>query len=78
MGLDSGKVQIWDIEAQKVNVTLEQHEGRVGALAWTSNLLGTASKDRSIIINDMRCKKFLSRLQGHKQEVCGLKWSPDE
>jgi cell division cycle 20-like protein 1, cofactor of APC complex len=37
-----------------------------------------ATSDRSILIHDVRASSpFTSRLDGHKQEVCGLKWSPD-
>lgn len=52
---------------------------RVGALAWTSSLLSSGSKDRTILNRDLRDKSdFVSKLSGHKQEICGLKWSLDE
>lgn len=37
------------------------------------------SKDHSILIRDLRVNQdYVSTYLGHKQEVCGLKWSFDE
>ena len=55
------------------------HEGRVGALAWNSSILSSGSKDRTIQNHDLRAKEdAISCFTGHKQEVCGLKWSHDD
>ena len=41
-------------------------------------MLSTGSRDRSILHRDMRCPDpFIKKLSGHRQEVCGLKWSID-
>lgn len=58
---------------------LNGHSARVGALAWNSDILSSGSRDRLIMQRDTRtppqtCER---RLEGHRQEVCGLKWSPD-
>ena len=58
---------------------LNGHSARVGALAWNGDILSSGSRDRLIMQRDTRtppqtCEK---RLEGHRQEVCGLKWSPD-
>lgn len=50
----------------------------MGALAWNSDILSSGSRDRLIMQRDTRtppqtCDR---RLEGHRQEVCGLKWSP--
>lgn len=59
--------------------SLPGHESRVGTIAWNSNFLSTGSRDKSILHRDMRTKNnFEAKLVGHKQEVCGLKWSFDE
>jgi len=51
----------------------------VGALAWSSNVLSSGSKDKSILQRDLREKDdYFGSLLNHKQEVCGLKWSFDE
>jgi cell division cycle 20-like protein 1 (cofactor of APC complex) len=79
VGTDTGLVQVWDVAAEKLVRVYHGHEGRVGALAWTNSLLSSGSKDRIILNRDLRDKTdFVSRLAGHKQEVCGLKWSLDE
>ena len=55
------------------------HHGRVCAVAWCHKMLSTGSKDRSILHRDIRShNNFVQKSSGHKQEVCGLKWSFDE
>jgi cell division cycle 20-like protein 1, cofactor of APC complex len=57
---------------------MEGHHARVGTMAWNSHILSSGSRDRVILNRDVRAKDaFMSKLAGHKQEVCGLKWSPD-
>uniref|UniRef100_A0AAQ4R7K0 Fizzy/cell division cycle 20 related 1b n=1 Tax=Gasterosteus aculeatus aculeatus TaxID=481459 RepID=A0AAQ4R7K0_GASAC len=49
-----------------------------GALAWNGEQLSSGSRDRVILQRDVRTSPSAERrLQGHRQEVCGLKWSPD-
>lgn len=79
VGTDSGLVQVWDVTKQKLVRVFQGHQGRVGALAWSSTMLSSGSKDKSILNRDLRCKDdFISSYTGHKQEVCGLKWSFDD
>lgn len=79
VGTNSGDVQIWDVVKMKKVRTMTGHTNRVGAMSWNSTLLSTGSRDKSILHRDLRSNTpFLTRLQGHKQEVCGLKWSFDE
>lgn len=79
VGTDSGVVQVWDLQAQKMVRKFEGHTGRVGALSWSTNILSSGSKDRSIHNHDLRCRQdSVTQLFGHKQEVCGLKWSHDD
>lgn len=55
------------------------HTGRVGALAWNGHTLSSGSRDRKILQRDTRATEaYQSALLSHKQEVCGLEWSPDE
>lgn len=47
-------------------------------MSWNSNLLSTGSRDKTILQRDIRTNApFVSKLVGHKQEICGLKWSFD-
>ncbi|XP_061420305.1 fizzy-related protein homolog [Lethenteron reissneri] len=79
VGTHKGLVQIWDAAAGKKINTLEGHTARVGALAWNADQLSSGSRDRMIVQRDVRAPPVTTerRLQGHRQEVCGLKWSPD-
>jgi cell division cycle 20-like protein 1 (cofactor of APC complex) len=79
IGAYSGNVQIWDIKKTKPIRIVRAHESRVGSIAWNSKILSTGSRDKSIALTDLRDKKdSFAQLLGHKQEVCGLRWSPDE
>lgn len=79
IGTNRGIVQIWDaVKCQRVR-SMVGHTGRVGALAWNSHLLSSGSRDRKILQRDTRAPEaFQDALLSHKQEVCGLEWSPDE
>uniref|UniRef100_A0A3B5BD96 Fizzy-related protein homolog n=1 Tax=Stegastes partitus TaxID=144197 RepID=A0A3B5BD96_9TELE len=79
VGTHEGYVQIWDAGAGKKLFALEGHTARVGALAWNADQLSSGSRDRMILQRDIRTPPLQSerRLQGHRQEVCGLKWSTD-
>ncbi|KAI4327033.1 hypothetical protein L6164_019537 [Bauhinia variegata] len=78
VGTSNGKVQIWDASRCKKMRTMEGHCLRVGALAWSSSLLSSGGRDKNIYQRDIRAQEdFVSKLSGHKSEVCGLKWSYD-
>ncbi len=79
IGTNSGVVQVWDINKQKLLRVLKGHEGRVGSIAWCNSVLSSGSKDKTILQRDLREKAdSFGCLQSHRQEVCGLKWSFDE
>ncbi|XP_004209422.2 fizzy-related protein homolog isoform X1 [Hydra vulgaris] len=79
VGTHKGYIQIWDIAVSKRIQVLQGHTTRVGSLAWNSDILCSGSRDRNIIQRDVRCPTTSEkRLIGHRQEVCGLKWSPDK
>jgi len=79
VGTHRGLVQVWDVMANKRVNVLEGHTARVGALAWNGDNLSSGSRDRLILQRDVRTPPLASerKLVGHRQEVCGLKWSPD-
>ncbi|CAG0919457.1 unnamed protein product [Notodromas monacha] len=80
VGTHHGLVQIWDVQANKRINTIHGHTARVGALAWNGDSqICSGSRDRFIQQKDIRTPPVVPerRLQGHRQEVCGLKWSPD-
>jgi len=71
--------QIWDVATIRKLTTLVGHHARVGALAWNADMLASGSRDRMILLRDTRPPAVTpdKKLVGHRQEVCGLKWSPD-
>ncbi|XP_026467118.1 fizzy-related protein homolog [Ctenocephalides felis] len=79
VGTHHGYVTVWDVAANKQVNKLHGHSARVGALAWNGDLLSSGSRDRLILQRDTRTPSVVPerRLAGHRQEVCGLKWSPD-
>ncbi|EXB65255.1 Protein FIZZY-RELATED 3 [Morus notabilis] len=79
IGTNLGQVQVWDGTQCKKVRTMGGHQTRTGVLAWNSRTLASGSRDRNILQHDLRVSNdFISKLLGHKSEVCGLKWSPDD
>ncbi|PSN47858.1 Fizzy-related protein [Blattella germanica] len=79
VGTHHGYVQVWDVAVNKQVNKMQGHSARVGALAWNGDVLSSGSRDRLILQRDVRTPGLVAerRLVGHRQEVCGLKWSPD-
>lgn len=79
VGTNKGDLQIWDPMTCRKLRTMTGHQSRIGSVAWNGHLIATGSRDHSILIRDVRVPEHYSDvLQGHRQEVCGLKWSLDE
>lgn len=79
VGNTSGQIQIYDINKSKLLKTIDAHSSRVGSLAWDGYLLGSGSRDRSVMVRDLRNpNSVVHSFIGHKQEICGLRWSFDE
>ena len=77
MGTNSGTTRIYDAESQSFDREMTGHTARVGTLAWNDYVLSTGSRDRAILHRDVReAAHSFRRLTGHRQEVCGIKWSP--
>jgi len=55
------------------------HKERVGTIAWGNPILASGSRDKNIIFRDLRMPKItqISKRVAHKQEICGLEWSPN-
>jgi len=79
VGTNKGEVQIWDSSQCRKLRTMSGHLGRVGTMAWNGYVLSTGSRDHHILHRDVQQPApYMSKLHGHRQEVCGLKWSFDE
>ncbi|KAL6342730.1 hypothetical protein AAG906_016564 [Vitis piasezkii] len=77
IGLKQFDVQLWDSTANRLLRTLRGgHQSRVGSLDWKNHILTTGGMDGQIINNDVRVHSHIvATFRGHRQEVCGLKWS---
>lgn len=78
VGTNGGECVVWDAAAGREVRSLKSHRNRVGTLCWNGSILTSGSRDRFIYHHDLRSPKpYVAKLAGHKQEVCGLQWSPD-
>eukprot|EP01120_Amphizonella_sp_Union-15-10_P015553 TRINITY_DN8032_c0_g1_i3.p1 TRINITY_DN8032_c0_g1~~TRINITY_DN8032_c0_g1_i3.p1 ORF type:complete len:473 (+),score=91.49 TRINITY_DN8032_c0_g1_i3:54-1421(+) len=78
LGTNYQETQLWDISRKRIVRSFRGHTGRVSSLAWNGHILSTGSRDSLIMNNDLRIpNSLISVLEGHTQEVCGLKWSVD-
>jgi len=80
VGTSKGDVQLWDIDANRRLRTMSGHSERIGALAWNRHLLSSGSRSGAVFTHDVRIAQHLIHqpATAHTQEVCGLKWSPDQ
>ncbi|KAJ0984011.1 hypothetical protein J5N97_002367 [Dioscorea zingiberensis] len=79
IGTIFGDVQIWDSTRCKKIRTMGGHQTRTGVLAWSSRILSSGGRDKNILQHDIRVSSdFVSKLIGHRSEICGLKWSHDD
>lgn len=77
-GLDSGEVQIWDVEDGTKLRSMHGHQQRVGVMGWNKHLLSTGDRSGLIINHDVRIADHnVAELSGHSHEVCGLEWRSD-
>ena len=52
--------------------TLPGHKQRVGCMAWNHHTLATGSRDRGILLRDVRVQEpYVQKLAGHRSEVGG-------
>lgn len=69
IGNSLGDVEIWDINKSKRVVSLYGHSARVTSIAWSSSILASGSRDKSILYRDIRqdSKKIVNRILHHTQ-----------
>ena len=50
---------------------LQGHRARVGTMSWSSHILSSGSRDRSILQRDVRAREdYVHKFTGHRSEVC--------
>lgn len=68
VGTNNGEVHLWDVTKLKKIRVMHGHSNRVGSLSWSSSVLSTGSRDKTILHRDPRSPHtFISKLIGHKQ-----------
>lgn len=68
VGTHSGEVQLWDCVKQSIIHTYEGHTARVGSLAWNNlNIVASGSRDKNILVRDLRTNETINKMVGHKQ-----------
>ena len=81
-GTNRGNISIWDEVTLKEKVNFLNFNERIGVIApfnLNPNLFSCGSSDMNIKTFDIRTpEKEINCFKGHKQEVCGLKWSLDD
>ncbi|ODM89259.1 Fizzy-related protein [Orchesella cincta] len=77
IGSHEGCIRIYDTENKKCIFEEQLHDQRVPVLDWSGNNIFSGSKDRCVKVMDVRAPECgaVHSYSGHKQEVCGLKWS---
>ena len=75
----TGKLALTDVSTKKVVTSAKVHNARIGSLHWQNNLLVSGSRDSCVNLFDPRksLKSPIHSFKGHRQEICGLKLSPD-
>ncbi|KAJ7632339.1 quinon protein alcohol dehydrogenase-like superfamily [Roridomyces roridus] len=80
VGTISGRLHVYDANRLTLQRTYQQaHTQRIGAIAWNGHVVSSGSRDRMVHHRDVResTSRPFKRCSGHRQEVCGLKWSGD-
>ncbi|KAG6828675.1 hypothetical protein H0H92_007090 [Tricholoma furcatifolium] len=78
IGLGTGDVELWDVEAGQKLRTMSGHQSQVATLSWHQHILTSGCGDGSIWHHDVRVPRHkVMELLGHSGEVCGLKWRSD-
>jgi cell division cycle 20-like protein 1 (cofactor of APC complex) len=81
-GTKSGIIEIYDETTLKPIKTIKSFDDRIGVISpynTSPNIFSCGSQDMTIRTFDIREKDYPIRIyKGHKQEVCGLKWSTDD
>ena len=70
--IDSGKILIWDAAQCKLVREMAGHDNRVGTMAWNSTLLASGSRDRNILLQDIRVRGHSSSGSGTRCVCVGV------
>jgi WD40 repeat protein len=86
LGCDDATVQLWDMTTRKLKTTLEGHNDRVWAVAFSPDgkLLASctgsyadSTKSGVVYLWDVAAGKLIASMEGHSDVAWGLAFSPD-
>ncbi|KAJ4478495.1 WD40 repeat-like protein [Lentinula aciculospora] len=85
LGTYDGHLEVYDASTRQLvrryqNAHNDQNGNNcIGSISWTSNVFSSGSGDRSVKHWDYRdsSAKPFKQSNGHKREVCGVKWNTD-
>ncbi|VDN05660.1 unnamed protein product [Thelazia callipaeda] len=79
IGLSNGYVKLFDPGKENSLLrTMQTQISRVGCLSWRQHVLSAGCRSGRIYHHDVRVRDFqIGSFSGHRQEICGLVWSPD-
>ncbi|KAF8185037.1 WD40-repeat-containing domain protein [Mycena galopus ATCC 62051] len=78
IGLDTGAVEVWDVERGVKLRTMAGHQAPVPVLSWWQHVLSSGCGDGSVWHHDVRIPRHkVMELLGHSGNVCGLQWRKD-
>lgn len=76
IGDSNGRIHVYDFVKGSITERREHHTARVSSISFSDRLMSSGDKTGKICNVDMRAST-VSTFDGHTQEVCGLKWSPN-
>ncbi|GMR36723.1 hypothetical protein PMAYCL1PPCAC_06918, partial [Pristionchus mayeri] len=85
LGTQDGTVKLFDPErctdptsARELRKMTVDRSCRTGVLAWRNHVVSAGHRNGQILHHDVRVARHnIGLFSGHRQEVCGMKWSPD-
>ncbi|SCV71943.1 BQ2448_4637 [Microbotryum intermedium] len=78
VGLSSGPIQVYDVQAGMLVRTMSGHLSRVPSLSWSGAILSSGCRTGEIWNSDVRVGDHcVAQMRGHRGEVCGLEWRPE-
>lgn len=79
VGDSAATIELWNVVESKLIRKMTSHTDRISTLDWNQHILASGSRDGAVHLHDVRVPNHhVGTLSGHTQEVCGMKWSPDQ
>ncbi len=76
IGESNGKINLYDTEKQSISESYTIHGSRTCTLAFKQNILSSGDKEGFIKNVDLRSLNKISTFEGHRTEICSLRWNP--